>query len=210
MEAWNTFFAKEKIIFEELKNAPCKELLRQIKRRFYTEEMENERNVIFSLALHGLFPPSLMSLKNGQGHKPSIIESQDSFLQLTTDELIGSAVEKRREMCLKMSIPEHPLVFGISELNAGIASYNKKKMYNKSIYDIRDVKNIKTFRVVYGPVNYETENFLNAVNFCFKIYKTFTVPYPECSKMWCFLDHVFYGITDETTSKIASLLNNLK
>lgn len=206
--AWNTFFVKSKEIFGQLKNAACREILREIK-EFHTDEAENEKNVTLLLALHGLFIPTLMSGGGGKTFKPSIVDSQDSLLQLTTEAAFDNAMEVRRATRQARNLREHPIIVAISVIKEGVTSTTKKKKYNKFIYDIRDVQKIETFRVVFGPVQFQNDNMLNALDFCFKIYKSFKIEYPECAKTLRFLNTAFYGIANESTSKIAQLLNTI-
>lgn len=172
LDAWKVIFLKSKQIFGEMSNSDCRGMIRKIKQTFNTEETENEKNVIFALALHGVFIPVLMGSGNGEVYNPSITDSQDSFLQLTTEENFAGAVKERERVRLTKNINDHPLILGISIINDGVTKTNQLKQYNKFFYDIREVKKIQIFKVIYGSLHYETFNFLNALDFCFKIYKT--------------------------------------
>lgn len=203
-------FLKSKIVFGELNNIDCQRILQRIKHTFSSEQTENEKNVVLALALHGVFKPTLMGSKNGNFYKPSIVDSQDSFIQLTTHHDFAGAVEEREKIRLSRNITEHPWIVGISTIKEEVTRTSKKKRYNKFIYDIDDVEKIEFFRIIFRNVQYEGENFLKTLDLCFKIYATFKIPYPESKKVWCFLDQAFYGLSNETTSKTIDLLNKLK
>lgn len=190
-----------------MKNKDCKELVKTIKRRFSTDDTENEKNVVTAMALHGIFLPSLRSSTNGRTFKPSIVDSQDSFIILTTECNVESAVDEKKQGWTLRNTREHPVIVGVCLLNEGVTLSTKRKRHSKFQYDIRDVHRIQKFCVVFGYMRLDTENFLKAFDFCFRIYKSLNIPFPESEKMWRFVDEQFYGLNESTTSKIASVVN---
>lgn len=209
-QTWNALFSKSDIVFADLRNSYCKRILGAIKDNFNTEETENEKNVCLALALHGILKPATRGLGNGEVGKSSIVNSQDSFLLLTTADDFDDAVAERDNNRQKNNFMLHPYIAGISVLRAGVTKSSKMKRYNEYIYDVREIENIQIFRVIFGSTIFENENFLTALDFCFKVYSTLKIPYPESKTVWYFLDQAFYVLSKQTNSKIVELLNKLK
>lgn len=190
-----------------MKDVHCKQLLKII-RYFNTE---NERNVIFALALHGIFLPTLRGSNTGEAYRPTIIDSQNSFIQLTTASDIDKAIQQRKNLCISQNI-EHPFIIGVCVCKEEdrYAPNKKMRIPIKFTVGIENVSQIEKFKVVFGASQFEYENFVTAVDICFKIYKTLNIQYPESKHVWTFLDQAFFKVSSDTTSKISDVLNKLK
>ncbi|KAJ6642692.1 hypothetical protein Bhyg_07646, partial [Pseudolycoriella hygida] len=193
ISGWDTVFAEPKVLFTLLKDKCCLKMLKAGR----APTADNIKHASNSLALHGLFIPTLRGAGDGSTFKPTIIDSQDSFLLLTTLNLVDDAIKERERKCASKRLNGHPFIVGICKIKTSASRSSDRRF----TYFVWDVDEIESFQVVFDTAVYQCQDFLTAVDICFKIYSIFQIPYPESKNVWIFFDQSFYKTTIASTSK---------
>lgn len=131
-----------------------------------------------------------LSRKAKKGRKPSIVDSGNTLLKLVKDEDIESVITNRRTTFVSNNIKSHPYIIGLGE--------SKFK--------------IKHFYVVLGETKVKVSDFITALDFCFKLFIIFKIPYPpESRAVWIILNKVFFDInvTSIMTARLCALYNDI-
>lgn len=123
--------------------------------------------------------------------KVSIGDAWNAFaFEVETVADIQTAINQRKTFCTEHKINIQPYI--------GIIGIDSDK---------------PQFCVVFDSLMYVFENFLNALDTCFKIFFVLNLDYPfECSKLWIFMQKFFFNIslsTDELTSDIIDFITFL-
>ena len=78
----------------------------------------------------------------------------------------------------------------------------------------KSLKNIDNFYIVYKTIFFKFDNFLNALDVCFKLYHVLDLYYSiESYNVWLFIQTYFYEfdtISDKTYSTVTNLINQIK
>lgn len=151
--------------------------------------------------MHYLLPPALCSRQKkaerigknrgkNRGRKPSISDSRDTFLKFVKDEDVDIVIENRNIKCSLFKIKSHLFIVG----------------YGSSKYKIVN------FYVVIGDAKIRADNFVAALDLCFKMFILFNIPYPPESKaVWILLNKIFYNINvdSQMTARICAIYNDM-
>lgn len=98
-------------------------------------------------------------------------------------------VRVRRKMCLLKGINNHPMIFGIGNMSTP--------------------GEISAFYVVVLDVSFHFKSLLEAIDTAFKMFNIFSIQYPpESSKVWSFLNEVFYQIESRGSPTIESIVSS--
>lgn len=154
--------------------------------------LDEFKNCAVLLSLHAILTPSTRMLAKGSsktGHKeywkPSIKDSQNSFLYLVADEgEVSKCIAEKRDKYTKFGLSLQPLTIVVGN------SY----------------KDIKKIIVIYDEVLYTFNSVCKAIDICFKIFQCFNLEYPKESQLvWLFIQKYFFKITSKYDLKIPAL-----
>ncbi len=146
--------------------------------------------MIFCMALFHI--PANIPASYGHGDKrwkPSVKMAKLSvFKRVYSKESIANAIRVRGIHRAKREIKEHPRIYGVGE----------------------SLDDINCFIVGLGNVLFEVDNFIEAVDICFKCFKVLKIDFPkESIKFWQFVDACFYK-TGPIPANINSTMKLLK
>lgn len=140
------------------------------------------------MAMHHLSFLTPVKVTNNVTWTPSIVQSKESFFKtIKNEQQITAEMGIRRSQREKKEILPHPMIFEI--LNKG------------------------KYVVAIGETFYDCTSFIDAVDAAFKIYVILNIPFsPECSKVWRFLNEIFYKLDLELTPdpKLMSMVSSFK
>lgn len=153
-------------------------------------------DIIVGFLLHALLPPNVRHFKNFEGAKgitkSTIKDSQDSFI---LHSLSQNDVDKR-----------------LSDLTTS-ASVKGEKLQPIIIAVGTDILKITQFYIYYDDIKYKFNNFVAALDCCFKIFHILNLKYPKSSQsVWIFIQKFFYNIhlkEDNPAPNILCLLKDL-
>lgn len=143
----------------------------------------DKSNVAIAFALHHLLIPSSIGW-GAKRWRPSVKSSKGTMLQIVASKSsIPLKLKFRKTQRNLRSIEDHPIIFGVGE-----------------------EEDIEEYIVVMGNIFYSFENFIDALDACFKCHVIFNRNFPpESLKFWTFLNLIFYKIetkNDDTSSVI--------
>lgn len=136
-----------------------------------------------------LKPSNKVKLANGKFWKMSISDSIESFLvEVLDSSYVPKKINLVKEFCIWKNLKLQPFIIFVNST-------------------------IPQFCVVYDGIFYSFNNFLVALDVCFKIFFIFNLEYPKQSyKFWLFIQNFFYKIQtkhDHLTSDIIDAISEL-
>lgn len=144
----------------------------------------DSRNIVCLLGLHKILPPTLLVTKHGTKKKGTILDSQESQI---------------------VFVPV------LNDLDKIILDKQEFGRGQPLIVVIGNKINPKDFFVYLNNKYIICQNFLEAVDTCFKVFHLFNLEYPSVSSnVWLFLQKFFYKInlsSDKKVPKVSNLLN---
>lgn len=133
-----------------------------------------------------------LSSSNASRWKPSIKDSQDSFVvHLTTINNLEKIVSDKRKKCEILQRTLQPFI----------------------IIEGETISKINNFYIYFDNIYLKLNTFVQCVDACFKIFQVFSLKYPvECDQVWTFLQQYFYNILtthDKNSPQIFNLISRL-
>lgn len=146
--------------------------------------------MIFCMGLFHL--PANIPASYDHGNKrwrPTVKKAKLSvFKRVYSKQSIAKAIRLRNIERSQRNIKEHPIIYGIGET----------------------LDEVNCFFVALANVLFEFDNFIEALDICFKCYKVLKIDFPkESIKFWKFIDAVFYQTVPAPTN-LHSLINLLE
>lgn len=155
------------------------------------------KDAIIALCLHAVIQPVTTIKVSGSDKKkkniwrPSIAASQDSFFcQINTINDLDRKVQQKNDQSAKLGLSQQPYVIGVGEISA-----------------------IETYYVIIDEIRYKFDNFVKALDICFKSHYVLNIDYSKESQLiWLFIQIYFFNIrhaNDKTSTSLISLIAEL-
>lgn len=151
--------------------------------------------MIVALLLHALLPPTIKHVVKRDNKKlivkSTIKDSQDSFfIHVTVNNDFDRKINAQRSLLLNRDETLQPLIIGIGN----------------------DLLSITEFIVFYDNVKYTFNNFIAALDCCFKIFHALDLHYPKDSNcFWLFIETFLFEMKcdENLTPSILCLIQDL-